>query len=58
MKVIVTLDYWDGEHLVRETDAEALPRFLTVWLAQSGVAGITITRKDSLKKISREMRAK
>jgi hypothetical protein len=57
MKIIVTLDYWDGAKSKSKTMyAEDLTgNLIALTLIGKGVAGMTITNADSLKSIVRQM---
>lgn len=58
MKIILTLDYWDGSKSKSKTMyAEDLTgNLIALTLMGKGVAGMTITNADSLKNIVRHMK--
>lgn len=53
MKVIATIDYWDGtkSRTSQPTELENVVQQMRLVLCEQGVAGITITRCDGLKRI-------
>jgi hypothetical protein len=53
MKVIATIDYWDGSksRTSQPTELENVMGQIRLVLCEKGVAGITITRCDGLKRL-------
>jgi hypothetical protein len=60
MKVIATIDYWDGtkSRTSQPTELENVIGQMRLVLAERGVAGITITRCDGLKRLAAAMEEK
>jgi hypothetical protein len=60
MKVIATIDYWDGTKSLtsQPTELENVMQQMRLVLCEQGVAGITITRCDGLKRMMSAMEKK
>lgn len=56
MKLWATLDYVDGETVVRQVDQEVLPRFSAMWLSDPNVVGVTFTKQPDLFKLRERLR--
>ena len=58
MKVIATIDYWDGtkSRASQPTELENVIGQMRLALCERGVAGITVTRCDGLQKLAENMR--
>lgn len=53
MRVIVTLDYWDGRNKVsKPIGLEEVIGSLHMMLAEQGVASLAITRVEGLQKVA------